>query len=1031
MDLPPNLIEAVRMGRAILFLGAGASLQAKSPDGKTALTSTELARDLAKTFLGGKYPDAPLATISQYAIDHASLREVEFRVRDLYEPLEPTPAHERMTSFVWRGLATTNYDRIVEKAYERPGAAQRLFPIRSNKDRIEPEAQLPTSVIYLKLHGCVSYVPDASCPLILTHEQYLEHQKSRDKLFSSLETWAYDYPIIFVGSSITDSDLRQVISQVSRLPEGRPTYYLISPDIDELQTHSWAQRRIVSIKGTFTQFISALEKEIPKKSRSGLQKHLSLEHPVAKRFSVPNAECTQELLTYLEAHAEYVAAIDAIPILSATDYFRGLNPRWSAVEKLFDIERELYEPIMAEVFLRDSAEHRSTTEIFVITGAAGSGKSTLLQRLAWDASRDFEKLCLFLKEEGLLLPEPIIELAEKTKESIYIFIDNASEKVGAIVRFLDRTKSVGRQLTIIAAERTSEWNVSSSPVDNHVLQEYEINPLTNKEIDRLIQMLTATKSLGNLTGLTRDEIHEAFRKRAWRQLLVALYELTYGRPFEDIVEDEYHGLHPVEAQSLYLTICVMNRFNVPVRAGAIARIHNLPFEEFKNRFFRPLEHVVYTSIDHNTGDHWYKARHPVIAEIVFIRILASQEQRFDQYVRCLTGMNPLYASDRNIMRSLLHARTLLELFPNHDLVARIFATAHNLFAADSYVHQQEAIYEMNRPNGSLKQSLKLLTKASELSPRDLSIKHSKAELQLKLADSVPSRLQRESHLRQAERIALELKTARLDSHPFHTLAKVNLRRLADVLSDADHGQDAYERVITATEESLSDGLLRYPDDPYLKEAEAQLADMLKDSARALKALETSFARNPRSPFVAKRLSKIYELSGRLAESRQVLTKALEANPGSAPLHFAYANYIMRNVNRAEDANREELLFHLRRSFSPGDDNRDAQVLYARELLLSGDQPQAERMFEVISSNKKGGSGRNLRLWPLPDRQKGYIRKLSSSYVFVSWDKSKNWVYAAQADSDGEHWKKLRLNAHVNFVLAFNLQGPVAMDVRSG
>ena len=105
------------------------------------------------------------------------------------------------------------------------------------------------------------------------------------------------------------------------------------------------------------------------------------------------------------------------------------------------------------------------------------------------------------------------------------------------------------------------------------------------EIKGLIDLLAQHRALGTLEESSSDERVAAFDQRAGRQLLVALHEATLGRPFEDIIKDEYDNIVPAEAQEMYLTICVLNRLHVPVRAGLVARMHDIPFNYFEQRFF--------------------------------------------------------------------------------------------------------------------------------------------------------------------------------------------------------------------------------------------------------------------------------------------------------------------------------------------------------------------------------------------------------------------------------------------------------------
>src|SRR5262249_3554918 len=148
-------------------------------------------------------------------------------------------------------------------------------------------------------------------------------------------------------------------------------------------------------------------------------------------------------------------------------------------------------------------------------------------------------------------------------------------------------KKIGREgqlLTIIMAERFNEWNISCSNLLPFLTQQHELGYLSHAEINSLLTLLEKHKALGTLSNGSKETQLEAFAERAGRQLLVALHEATLGRRFEDIIEDEYHSIFPVEAQQIYLTICTLNRLNVPVRAGIVSRLHGIGFNEFKDRF---------------------------------------------------------------------------------------------------------------------------------------------------------------------------------------------------------------------------------------------------------------------------------------------------------------------------------------------------------------------------------------------------------------------------------------------------------------
>jgi hypothetical protein len=208
MEIPEFLVTQVREGKVVLFLGSGASMDASDGEGKKPPSASALGDMLADRFLGGKYKGYPLNQIAEYAISESDLGTVQAFIRDIFAPFDPSKAHELMTTFRWYGLATTNYDQVIEKAYSKNSAVQEPRPLIENTDRVEENLRDPKSILLLKLHGCISRIANPTCPLILTTEQYVEYRQGRDRLFDILSTWGYEHTIVFVGHSLQDADTR-------------------------------------------------------------------------------------------------------------------------------------------------------------------------------------------------------------------------------------------------------------------------------------------------------------------------------------------------------------------------------------------------------------------------------------------------------------------------------------------------------------------------------------------------------------------------------------------------------------------------------------------------------------------------------------------------------------------------------------------------------------------------------------------------------------------------------------------------------
>ena len=124
-----GLIDAVRAGRAVLFLGAGASFGAKSAGGAKIPMADELKRSIAVRFLEPGYEDADFKTVYDFAASNSSVRQLQQFLYETLTPFEPAPFHNLIPTFVWAGLATTNYDLVIEKTYRSAATPlQELLP---------------------------------------------------------------------------------------------------------------------------------------------------------------------------------------------------------------------------------------------------------------------------------------------------------------------------------------------------------------------------------------------------------------------------------------------------------------------------------------------------------------------------------------------------------------------------------------------------------------------------------------------------------------------------------------------------------------------------------------------------------------------------------------------------------------------------------------------------------------------------------------------------------------------------------------
>lgn len=1028
MEIPPFLLSDIKEGNVVLMLGAGASMESTDSKGKRAPSSKELGKKLADKFLGGKFNNYPLDQVSEYAISESNLYEVQKYIHDLFEPLEPSKSHNLLPAFNWRGLATTNYDLLVEKAYRsKVDGQQVVVPFIDNSDMVDQKMRDPNSLAYLKLHGCITRIANDKCPLILTPDQFVEYEEGRKRVFGMFIEWACERPIVFIGYNLQNLNFRSMITNVSKQQGAlRPRYYMVTPDVDPIEARMWEKKHITMISGTFEDFLTTADSKLTSPFR-GLKKtaptgNSAITERFIKKDVILNNNCTQ----FLNTDVDYVKAIKITKQVNPKDFYKGLNPGWSAIEQKLDVRRGLVDTLLSDHFLNDKTAMENL-QFIVVKGHAGAGKSTLLHRIAWDAVHDYDKLCLYLNPlYGVINTVAIQQLIESCQERIYLFVEDAPNRIRELESLTNAIGEHGKYLTVVASARINEWNMTCENLSSYVTNEYELKYLSHKDIDNLLVLLERYDALGTLSKLNMEDRRKAFVERAGRQLLVALHEATLGKTFEEIITDEYNKIKPAQAQSIYLTICVLNRFAVSIRAGLISRIHGVTFEEFSNKFFMPLERIIESQHNPIIGDYVYRTRHSHIAEIIFEDILRNPEEKYNEYLKCLRHLNLSYETDRMAFTHMIKGRALLEIFPDHSMVKEIYKLAEEIAGQEQYLFHQMGIYEMNRPNGNLHEAGELLNKALELLPNNQTVLHSIAEYCLKRAESARTELEKNKSLDQAKTICLSLKKLANDTFAISTLIKIGLAKLKEALEsnlESPNSKDVIEKYTKDIEKELTQGLQRFPMDSILLSLDSKFASLIMESDRAVESLRKAFEANPRNPYVAMRLANCQKKDC-MQDAEITLKRAVEASGFNRELHYAYGKLLLE---MGADSN-ELLEYHFRRSYSPGDSNYDAQLLHARQLFINRQYPESKALFKKLGASHLPSEFRNKAQYPLAQEFAGSIVKMEATYCFVSRDGIGDGIYINPDNFEMDDWTLLTVGTRVQFKIAFSMKGPCAINI---
>ncbi|MEM6647914.1 MAG: SIR2 family protein, partial [Bacteroidota bacterium] len=235
------LINAINSGRAVVYVGAGASMPVGLPDWRTFLSecvSRAEAEENGKK--AGANPASPhdgskwvfirerldqgdyliCAEMLQMEIGQA----IEQYVWDIFgENNNPSPIHREIARIPFSMAITTNYDRLLESAYPGVGNIYTWMDPLAFFSAIKKRR-----MAIVKIHGDVGNSPS----LVLTRTHYRDLMHVSQAFNRSLATLLALRTFLFVGSSLRDHDLLRLLDE-SKLTYGDecgPHYAILFED---------------------------------------------------------------------------------------------------------------------------------------------------------------------------------------------------------------------------------------------------------------------------------------------------------------------------------------------------------------------------------------------------------------------------------------------------------------------------------------------------------------------------------------------------------------------------------------------------------------------------------------------------------------------------------------------------------------------------------------------------------------------------------------------------------------------------------
>lgn len=932
----PKAIEAVERicehlsdRTATLFLGAGINAGVIDSNSQSLASGLDLSKRICEKLLDSPDLEMSLQEAAEIARSKVGAQDLNNLIYETLSGYKPSTAHYALVQLPWDTIYTTNYDLLVEHAagdglVEPAGNIKAVY---SSAEDVETFSE--NDIVYYKLHGSIDAASTPQGRLILTSEDFRYYEEERKALFRRLRRDLAQRTFVFVGYSMTDPNFLSILNdcqkelKIEELPEA----FAIRRSVAAVQETHWKSKfNIQLIQSDGSEFLQLLKETWFAQNR----KVLNFEEIRNKKYLQADGAASFQKI------GESFYLIEANRCVGSAQpkrFFRGGEASWADIRAKVAPIRDTYWALLETVF-PEISETKASASSYLLTGSAGTGKSTLLRTLLYDLANEFQLPVLGYIPGAPLDANVIAPLVQAHgNKRIILLIENAGERLRSIEQFLLDLKTRKLPVTVLLEERRNQWNIARRVCPNlRLTDEFEVGDLSTAEMTSILDALKATDCLDKLAGMDRSYQLEHFTKLANRDLLIALRELTTQSSFDEIIQDEFKKIPSATAQKAYTYVAALGRMDLPVRYEVLLHLLGLTWNELKNEVLMPTERILIAGEETGTSRHnmgfRLRARHPILAQIIFQLAAPNDETKFAILNELLSELDPGFAEDRRLLETLIRKRELVEVFESDHYKRSIYERLESILPNNAHVLQHRSRFE--REQGESEAAIDYAKRALKLEPRNSTIQNTLGLAYESAARDCNDALKRQYFLREAEKL-FDTAIQRDPRDAFSYLGKYYVfKHQIDAESDREKKQNLKIKALSllqnalemtehsnvlakplarlkeefgSTEEAISllkAGVTKVPTDTRLRDFWIELESERENLEEALKIAIEGTKYDPTSWKLQRHIARLnWRLKGQPASIKGHYEASLRGNPGDIDLNVEFGAWLFRNGYSSE------------------------------------------------------------------------------------------------------------------------------------
>lgn len=1018
MILPSGLSQALTDGTAILFLGAGATKQAHGPVG------SELASILAAHF---GHPEIPKENLQAFADMLVSLpgvdrEDVDALVSRSLKDLIPSDAHLEIPRYAWGAIFTTNYDRLVEKAYDSCMQHFSEAPLQEPQVIVgsddHPVLANPTRVPLFKLHGCVGAV--GTNPLVLTTGDFKQTTKQRAQMLRVLRSLAKEAPIVFIGYSFVDGVILRLLDELSDLSpyHTHRTMYLVTPELEPGQADFFASRDIQPLIGSMAVFFETLAASVNREAvQTCLLRHLSqVRNANGQPLSIP-----ARLRVALDSQLEQILPAE-YPRYDAKLFLSGSPPTVGDLANDNDVHRRQADNLLNLVRHELSSEAYLRPVISVV-GSGGAGKTTLCLRIAFELACRGDIVAFRIKAPESLHRPDVIALLKKIDVPVLLVAENleVDSYRNAIRELRIELTTHHLRASLLVSCQKAVWNTIARFFQDTSTSVFHLDDrLSADEASELVAKLVKHKLLAAPGRVDFADRLRHILGACDGHLVVALLSLVGSDNFRDIVLSEFENLSK-RAQDAYRYVALLHQHRISIPDYVLNAVTAKDWTVFREEIIKlESDLIIVQDVNYSHRRIYFRSRHPEIARVIVQTTVPRPEDRTRMYravIRSLGGSE----EDRQFVVTLLTTKSVRDEIGDPAFLEEMFNAALDLFPEDRVLLFQLGKFETYI--GNIDKGFEVLNEGRLLDPRDSYIIHQLGVNRAKKARSLEDGLVQDATFQQAQELfRLKQELDPTSHHGYTSEARLQMERAKSAISEevridyCSLAQDAIRRARV---------VLREDEQSLLDECNAELLNYIGKPGAVVELIEGLRARTGLRYASSYHLLAVsrFEL-GQTREAVDAIHAGLEAFPADGKLLGTLMAAMEPHLHQA-DVRRTCLSILRGRQVPP---NIEIQVTFVQGIVsfYEGSFGEAWGAFSKIRQCLQRKAATRMRHFLRNESGevatlRGPVRRGTEEKFQVQHADTGYWL---PIDNEGT-WRRLGEPKTVEYQLGFSLAGPRA------